>query len=97
MPKDRYLKPEGTLAFVMPRSVITGAKQHRPFQRRGMTRILDVGNVSPLVQCAFRRTDPGKRRGCKGGYPHQDLPRQIRETRTGLLSKPSRCSLLRKQ
>ncbi len=46
--KDRYLKNDGTLAFVMPRSVLTAAKQHRPFQRQGMTRILDVGNVSPL-------------------------------------------------
>ena len=46
--KDRYLKDGGTLAFVMPRSVLTGAKQHRPFQRQGMTRILDVGDVSPL-------------------------------------------------
>ena len=46
--KDRYLKDGGALAFVMPRSVLTGAKQHRAFQRQGMTRILDVGNVSPL-------------------------------------------------
>ena len=46
--KDRYLKDGGTLAFVMPRSVLTGAKQHRPFQRQGITRILDVGDVSPL-------------------------------------------------
>ena len=46
--KDRYLKEDGFLAFVMPRSVLTGAKQHRPFQRQGMTRILDVGDVNPL-------------------------------------------------
>lgn len=46
--KDRYLKDDGTLAFVMPRSVLTGAKQHRAFQRQGFTRILDVGDVSPL-------------------------------------------------
>ena len=46
--KDRYLKSDGTMAFVMPRSVLTGAKQHRAFQRQGMTRILDVGNVRPL-------------------------------------------------
>ena len=46
--KDRYLKDDGILAFVMPRSALTGAKQHRPFQRQGMTRILDVGDVSPL-------------------------------------------------
>jgi len=45
---DQYLKGNGTLAFVMPRSVITGAKQHRSFQRQGMTRILDVGAVTPL-------------------------------------------------
>ncbi len=46
--KDHYLETDGTLAFVMPRSVLTGAKQHRAFQRQGMTRILDVGEVSPL-------------------------------------------------
>ena len=43
-----YLKDDGVLAFVMPRSAITGAKQHRPFQGQGMSRILDVQNVSPL-------------------------------------------------
>jgi len=46
--RDRYLKDDGTLAFVMPRSVLTGAKQHRLFQRQGMTRILDVQDVKPL-------------------------------------------------
>ena len=46
--RDRYLKSDGTLAFVMPRSVITGAKQHRPFQKQGLTRILDVLDVKPL-------------------------------------------------
>ena len=48
--KDRYLKDGGTLAFVMPRTVLTGAKQHRSFQRQGMTRILDVEDVSPLFK-----------------------------------------------
>lgn len=43
-----YLKPEGTIGFVMPRSVITGAKQHRAFQKRGFTRILDFKDVEPL-------------------------------------------------
>jgi type I restriction-modification system DNA methylase subunit len=43
-----YLKPGGTLAFVMPRSVITGAKQHRPFQAKGLTRVIDLLNVEPL-------------------------------------------------
>lgn len=48
--RDQYLKRNGTLAFVMPRSVITGAKQHRPFQRQGFSRILDVLGVSPLFK-----------------------------------------------
>lgn len=46
--RDRYLKTGGTLAFVMPRAVITGAKQHRPFQRLGFTHILDLQDVTPL-------------------------------------------------
>lgn len=45
---ERYLKPSGTLAMVMPRSVITGAKQHRPFQMRGFSRVLDLLGVFPL-------------------------------------------------
>lgn len=46
--RDRYLKKDGVLAFVMPRSVLTGAKQHRLFQRQGISRILDVKDVEPL-------------------------------------------------
>lgn len=46
--RDQYLKPNGTLAFVMPRAVITGAKQHRPFQAQGVTRVIDLRYVSPL-------------------------------------------------
>jgi len=45
---DRYLKPGGTLAFVMPRAVITGAKQHRPFQMQGFSRVIDLLGVEPL-------------------------------------------------
>lgn len=45
----RYLRPGGTVAFVMPRSVITGAKQHRPFQAGGyLTRAIDLLGVFPL-------------------------------------------------
>lgn len=43
-----YLKQEGTIAFVMPRSVITGAKQHAAFQKQGFSRILDLKQVAPL-------------------------------------------------
>jgi hypothetical protein len=43
-----YLRESGTIAFVMPRSVITGAKQHRRFHEWGFTRILDLLQVFPL-------------------------------------------------
>lgn len=46
--RDNYLKDGGTIAFVMPRSVITGAKQHRPFQSKGIDRVIDLLAVSPL-------------------------------------------------
>ncbi|RMG88793.1 MAG: hypothetical protein D6712_02950 [Chloroflexi bacterium] len=47
--QDYYLKKGGTLAFVLPLSVITGAKQHRAFQaHRRISRILDFEEVEPL-------------------------------------------------
>lgn len=47
---EHYLKPNGTIAFVMPRSVLTGAKQHRNFQRGGFgfVKFIDCENVEPL-------------------------------------------------
>ena len=81
--KDRYLKDDGTLAFVMPRSVLTGAKQHRPFQRQGMTRILDVGDVSPLfnVPSAVLITSKGEiakanipTKTYQANFPKHELP-----------------------
>ena len=80
--KDRYLKVGGTLAFVMPRSVLTGAKQHRAFQRKGMTRILDVGDVSPLfnVPCAVMIYTGEDNREAE--HPDHDLCGALRQTRT---------------
>lgn len=46
--RNVYLKTAGTLAFVMPRSVITGAKQHHAFQQQGFSYILDLKDVEPL-------------------------------------------------
>jgi methylase of polypeptide subunit release factors len=46
--RHMYLKPNGTIAFVMPRSVITGAKQHHAFQQRGFSQVLDLKGVTPL-------------------------------------------------
>jgi hypothetical protein len=57
-----YLKPAGTLAFVMPRSVLTGAKQHAGFQKLGFSQVIDCKDVAPLFNvetCVLvrRRTD----------------------------------------
>ena len=46
----QFLLPQGTIAFVMPRSVLTGAKQHRHFQQLGFSRILDLDKVAPLFR-----------------------------------------------
>ncbi|MBE3561679.1 MAG: N-6 DNA methylase, partial [Ktedonobacteraceae bacterium] len=59
--RQSYLKADGTIAFVMPRSVITGAKQHLAFQRRGFSRILDLQGVEPLFNvetCVMVRSHP---------------------------------------
>jgi SAM-dependent methyltransferase len=48
---DRYLARDGTIAFVMPRSVLTGAKHHRKFQRRYVRAcrlLIDCEEVAPL-------------------------------------------------
>lgn len=45
-----YRKPGGTVAFVMPRSVLTGAKQHRAFQQFGFSKVLDLEDVAPLFK-----------------------------------------------
>jgi len=54
---DAYLKNGGTIAFVMPQSVLTGAKQHQRFQGMlqghlipvlALEKVLDVEEVSPL-------------------------------------------------
>lgn len=50
---ELYLKDSGVLAFVMPRSVITGALQHVNFKKfkhplMSLQKIIDLGNVSPL-------------------------------------------------
>ena len=56
-----YLTPKGTIAFVMPRSVMTGAKQHRAFQQKGFSRVLDLKAVAPLfnVETCVMVRQPG--------------------------------------
>jgi hypothetical protein len=48
---DRYLADGGTLAFVMPRSVLTGAKQHARFRRHYVAAarsLIDCERTAPL-------------------------------------------------
>jgi len=52
---DIYLSDNGVMAFVMPRSVLTGAKQHQAFKRQKkppmtIIKILDVEKVNPLFK-----------------------------------------------
>jgi methylase of polypeptide subunit release factors len=48
---ERYLADGGTLAFVMPRSILTGAKQHAKFRQRFVATanlLIDCEKVTPL-------------------------------------------------
>ena len=48
---EHYLAPDGTLAFVMPRSVLTGAKQHAEFRSHFVATaelLIDCEEVTPL-------------------------------------------------
>lgn len=50
---DIYLSDNGVMAFVMPRSILTGAKQHAKFKMQKkppmtIERIIDVEKVTPL-------------------------------------------------
>lgn len=60
---ERYVKPNGQIAFVMTRSVLTGARQHAEFQNRyAADLILDLENVEPLFgvpACALLKTKGG--------------------------------------
>ncbi len=78
---DRYVKPEGMLAFVMPKSVLRGAKQHAAFQRMGFTCGLDLEKVKPLFKvpaCVLaRRKREGEVR--PAGIPMQQVRGELPE------------------
>jgi hypothetical protein len=48
--QQEFLREGGTLAFVMPRSVLLPAKQHLAFQKGGFTKINDFGEVKGLFK-----------------------------------------------
>jgi len=43
-----FLRPTGTIAFVLPKTTILPAKQHAGFQAQGVSEIHDFTDVSPL-------------------------------------------------
>ena len=43
-----FLKPGGTIAFVLPKTVILPAKQHAKFQEQGFSQVHDFTKVEPL-------------------------------------------------
>jgi hypothetical protein len=48
--EHEFLKEEGKMAFVMPKSVIIPAKQHFAFQKHGFTEIHEFSEVAPLFK-----------------------------------------------
>ena len=48
--EHEFLKEEGNMAFVMPKSVIIPAKQHFAFQKHGFTEIHEFSDVTPLFK-----------------------------------------------
>ncbi|GBD11748.1 hypothetical protein HRbin23_01425 [bacterium HR23] len=79
---ERYLRDGGAIAFVMPRSVLTGAKQHHHFRRRFwpfLERVLDLEGVSPLFNvpaCVLIARKGGEAQGPQVVALRGDLPRK---------------------
>jgi len=79
---NRYRNMTGTLAFVMPKSVLTGAKQHAAFQKGGFTTVLDLEGVRPLFNvpaCVLVRDSTSKlgqipMLELRGTLPKKNLP-----------------------
>lgn len=68
---EHYLADGGTLAFVMPRSILTGAKQHAEFRQRFVATanlLIDCEQVMPLfnVPACVVVWDKGQGTGGKG-------------------------------
>ncbi|HEX8729547.1 MAG TPA: N-6 DNA methylase, partial [Ktedonobacterales bacterium] len=78
-----FAKTGGTVAFVMPRSVLTGAKQHQAFQAKGFSRALDFREVAPLFNvptCVLirhgddARTEALPTTTYRGALPQRETP-----------------------
>ncbi len=91
---DHYLRPGGQIAFVLPRSVLFGAKQHEPFRRLAINVNLtpedafDLEGVDPLFRvpsCAavLRKERATKRpwlvQAVSGTLPRRNASRRERD------------------
>jgi len=66
---EHYLADGGTLAFVMPRSILTGAKQHAEFRQRFIATaklLIDCEQVTPLFNVPACVVLWGKGQGTRG-------------------------------
>jgi hypothetical protein len=66
---EHYLADGGTLAFVMPRSILTGAKQHAEFRQRFVATaklLIDCEKVTPLFNVPACVVLWGKGQGARG-------------------------------
>lgn len=79
---ERYLRDGGVIAFVMPRSVLTGAQQHRRFRQRFdacLEKVLDLERVSPLFNvpaCVLVARKAAKGQGPQVVELSGELPRK---------------------
>jgi len=67
----QFLKEEGTIAMVLPRSVILPSQQHSHFQDRGVSEILDFGEVSPVFNVPCVTVIRRPRRHLRASIPLQ--------------------------
>ena len=53
--RERYMAKGGTIAFVMPRSVMTGARQHRHFREdQTLSKIIDLKDVNVPAESSLK-------------------------------------------
>jgi len=76
--EHHFLKENGKIAFVLPKTTILPAKQHFGFQKRGLTEIHDFSNVSPLFNVrsilAIRDKSRIRRKSITTYQYHGNLP-----------------------
>lgn len=94
--EKEFLKENGTIAFVMPKTTILPAKQHMNFQSQGVSRIYDFSGVTPLfnvravlVVCnnKDRKTKEIPITYYEGNLKEKNISLQLAEKRFSLIEK----------